>query len=110
MSRPAAMPDNKPTQGLPAAYVMAAAVNAPASMIPSSAILMTPARSENRPPRAASTNGVASRNVDMMREAVSSSLMVGVDSHFRAVQPSISREWATEHRLGGHEQDDDALQ
>ena len=67
---------------------MAAAANAPASMMPSSAMLMTPARSENRPPSAANTNGVASRNVDMTRETVSSSLMVGVDSHFRALQPS----------------------
>jgi hypothetical protein len=57
---PAAIAARRPTQGLPAYHVTAAAVNAPASIKPSSAMLMTPDRSENIPPSAASSRGVAS--------------------------------------------------
>src|SRR4026209_2654657 len=84
MNNPASIPANKPTHGLAlpmpnltsAAYVTAAAVNAPANILPSSAMLMTPDRSENSPPIAASTNGAASLIVDAIMDHVKTSLMV----------------------------------
>ncbi len=51
-------------QGLPVKWFTAAAANAPASISPSSAMLITPERSENIPPSAASRSGVASRIVE----------------------------------------------
>src|SRR3954451_5322181 len=60
MAAPATIADASPTQGLRAYHVIDAAVNAPASIKPSSAMLMTPERSENIPPSAASSSGVAS--------------------------------------------------
>src|SRR5829696_10168299 len=83
MNKPASIPASKPIHGLAfpiprrvsAAWVTAAAVNAPASILPSSAILITPERSENRPPSAASTSGVASRIVEAMSEKVKRSRM-----------------------------------
>src|ERR1051326_1985711 len=77
------MPPSKPIHGLAApmpsrvstACVSAAAVKAPASIFPSSAILMTPERSEKSPPSAASTSGVERRIVEAMSEKVKMSLM-----------------------------------
>src|SRR5688572_14373867 len=64
---PAAIPETKPRYGLLDSYVTTAAVNAPASNKPSRAILITPARSENKPPSAANKSGVASRIVEKSR-------------------------------------------
>ena len=75
MAAPAAMAASRPTHGLPAYQVTAAAVNAPASIRPSSAMLMTPARSEKSPPSAASKSGVAVRIVEKMSAMVKISLM-----------------------------------
>ena len=71
-SRPATAAHIKPTHGLPILTVTAEAVNAPASMIPSSAMLMTPPRSENIPPSEASVSGVAYLTI----EASSDRLMI----------------------------------
>ena len=70
ISIPAPIPANRPTNGLPTACVTAAAVNAPANIIPSKAILMTPDRSENIPPKAARIKGVVSRIVDQINDMV----------------------------------------
>src|SRR5215204_4647439 len=64
------MAATRPTHGLPLAYVVAAAVNAPASIIPSSAMLMTPDRSENKPPSAARMSGVERRIVEKINAIV----------------------------------------
>src|SRR5215813_2907707 len=85
MASPAAIPATRPKNGLLDAYVTAAAVNAPASIIPSSAILITPERSENIPPNAASTRGVANLTVDQMSDTVNISLIA---SYFRALKQS----------------------
>src|SRR4249919_2033294 len=61
---PARMAASKPIHGFRVKTVTAAAVKAPASMIPSSAMLMIPPRSEYRPPSAARIIGVASLMVD----------------------------------------------
>src|SRR5215203_5259822 len=67
MAAPASTAETSPTHGLPAYHVTAAAVNAPASISPSSAMLMTPARSEKSPPSAASRSGVAKRRAERSR-------------------------------------------
>ncbi len=64
------MAPSNPSHGLPVAYVTAAAVNAPASIIPSSAMLITPERSENSPPSAARISGVDSLIVDQISARV----------------------------------------
>src|SRR5215510_1907725 len=109
---PAIMPPNKPIHGLAApipsrvstACVSAAAVNAPASIFPSSAILITPERSEKRPPSAASTSGVASRIVEAMSERVKMSLMC-----LNAPRQSSS-ESPLEETFSSYKQDDHTLQ
>ena len=58
-----------------------AAVNAPASINPSSAILITPARSENMPPSAANISGVAERIVEKSRMKVKMSVSL-LFAHF----------------------------
>src|SRR4029453_79313 len=63
-SPPAPTAAARPAHGLPVAWVIAAAVNAPASIMPSSAMLMTPDRSENSPPNAARMRGVDRRIVE----------------------------------------------
>src|SRR3981189_1972916 len=76
MNKPAALAASNPIHGLAfpspsfvsAAYVTAAAVKAPASIFPSSAILITPDRSENIPPSAASTSGVATLSGDKQND------------------------------------------
>src|SRR5689334_1387984 len=70
ISNPAATAAMRPTHGLPLAYVAAAAVNAPASIMPSSAMLMTPDRSENSPPSAARMSGVERRIVEKIKAIV----------------------------------------
>src|SRR5215470_15127122 len=57
-SNPATIAAQSPTRGLWVKIVTTDAVNAPASIIPSSAILITPPRSEYMPPSAASVRGV----------------------------------------------------
>src|SRR5690242_2617656 len=86
------------------ACVSAAAVNAPASIFPSSAILITPERSEKRPPSAASTSGVARRIVEAMSESVKMSFMC-----LNAPRESSS-DCPLEESFSRDEQDDDALQ
>src|ERR1043165_5719122 len=76
MAAPAIIADASPTQGLPAYQVTDAAVNAPASIKPSSAMLMTPERSENIPPSAASISGVASLMAEKSSPALKMSLML----------------------------------
>jgi len=71
----AAIAASIPTHGFCVKTVTAAAVNAPASINPSSAMLMTPARSEYNPPSAARTSGVAVRIVEKRSAMVNSSLM-----------------------------------
>src|SRR6266496_4317421 len=98
ISVPATIPASNPMYGLPTAYVTAAAVKAPASIIPSSAILITPERSENKPPRAARINGVESRIVDQIKAIVKISainLHLG-DLHLRAFQQTKPRKRTTE--------------
>src|SRR4029079_2829223 len=112
MNSPAIIPPNKPNHGLAApmprlvsaACVSAAAVKAPASIFPSSAILITPERSEKRPPSAASTSGVASRIVEAINENVKMSLMC------LNVPRQSSSESPFEETFSSNEQDDHALQ
>src|ERR1043166_2139779 len=111
MKSPATIPPNKPNHGLAApiprlvsaACVSAAAVKAPASIFPSSAILITPERSEKRPPSAASTSGVESRIVEAMSESVKMSL----------IELNVPRQSASEgpskKTFRSDEQDDHAL-
>src|SRR5262245_53909392 len=114
MKSPARSPASKPTHGLAfpipifvsAACVTAAAVKAPASILPSSAMLITPDRSENSPPSAASTSGVASLIVDAINENVKMSL---IDSSPQTYHRSSAHEPLKE-RLRGDEKDDDPLQ
>src|SRR6185503_15052229 len=115
MKSPASMPPSNPIHGLAppmwrlvsAAYVTAAAVKAPASIFPSSAMLITPDRSEKSPPSAASTSGVASRIVEAMSENVKISFIV-LRSH--TLHGSFSSQDPFEDSFGSDEQDDDALQ
>src|ERR1044071_8704737 len=115
MKSPATMPPSKPNHGLAApiprlvsaACVSAAAVKAPASIFPSSAILITPERSENRPPSAASTRGVASRIVEAMSERVKMSRM-GLRSQTFHRRSSLQEPF--EESFSSNEQNDDALQ
>src|ERR1700752_1253624 len=115
MKRPGIMPPSKPIQGLAvpipnrlsAAYVRAAAVKAPASIFPSSAMLMTLDRSENSPPSAASTSGVASRIVEAMSESVKMSLM-GLRS--QTFHGCLSSQEPPEETFSSDEKNDDALQ
>src|SRR5829696_5120802 len=114
MNKPASIPASKPIHGLAfpiprrvsAAWVTAAAVKAPASIFPSRAILITPDRSENRPPSAASTSGVASRIVEARSEIVKISLI--------NLGSNCSRESSAykplKESLSSYEEDDDALQ
>src|SRR6185369_15977811 len=106
------MPPSKPIHGLAVPIpsrvstqcVNAAAVKAPASILPSSAILITPERSEKRPPSAASTSGVASRIVEAMSESVKMSLIC-----LNAPRQSSS-ESPSEETFSRDEQDNHALQ
>src|ERR1043166_6526258 len=106
------MPPNKPIHGLAAPAprrvstqcVSAAAVKAPASILPSSAILITPERSEKRPPSAASTSGVASRIVEAMSEKVKMSRMCLNASRQSSSQSPL------EEKFSSDKQDDHALQ
>src|SRR6185369_11883305 len=112
MNSPAIIPPNKPNHGLAApmprlvsaACVSAAAVKAPASIFPSSAILITPERSEKRPPSAASTSGVARRIVEAMSESVKMSLMC------LNLPRQSSSESPFEETFSSNEQNDHALQ
>src|SRR4030095_1383143 len=112
---PAATPASKPTHGLAlpspnftsAAYVTAAAAKAPANIFPSSAILITPERSENMPPSAASTNGVANLIVDHTSAMVKMSL---IDLNFRSLQQTESANRTTEERFCCDKQNDYSLQ
>src|SRR6185503_10688071 len=65
---PATAAAASPNQGLAVNTVTAAAENAPASIIPSSAILITPPRSEYMPPRAARISGVDSRIIEASKD------------------------------------------
>src|SRR6185369_4915586 len=106
------MPPSKPIHGLAVPIpsrvstqcVNAAAVKAPASILPSSAILITPERSEKRPPSAASTSGVASRIVEAMSENVKMSLMC------LNVPRQSSSESPFEETFSSNKQNDHALQ
>src|SRR5205085_7709415 len=69
--------------------VPAAAVNAPDSMMPSSAMLMTPPRSEYIPPSAARINGVDSRIIDASNERLMMFLIGSMES----------RVWSLESRV-----------
>jgi hypothetical protein len=66
---------------------MEAAANAPANIFPSRAILITPERSENIPPSAARTSGVANLIVDQSNAIVKMSLIV-LDRVFSTVRGS----------------------
>src|SRR5262245_60855076 len=70
-------------------------------------MLMTPERSENIPPRAARTNGVANRIVDQRRAMVKMSLII---LDFGALQQTKSSDRATEECFSRHKKNDDALQ
>src|SRR4029079_9943408 len=115
MNSPAIIPPNKPNHGLAApmprlvsaACVSAAAVKAPPSIFPSSAILITPERSEKRPPSAASTSGVASRIVEATSEIVKISL-IGLNS--QTLHRKSSTQKPLEKRLSSDEENDDSLQ
>src|SRR4029078_11995876 len=69
-NKPASAAHISPIQGLPTFTVTAAAVNAPASIMPSRAMLMTPPRSHNIPPNEASVSGVAYLIIDARSERV----------------------------------------
>src|SRR4051812_22508867 len=115
MNRPAVIPASSPTQGLKlpmpifvsAAYVTAAAVKAPASILPSRAMLMTPDRSEKSPPSAASTSGVARRIVDQTSANVKTSL---IRLDLRLLKQTELIKWTTEQTLRSYKQDDRSLQ
>src|SRR3954464_12554408 len=100
MNIPAAMAAASPIHGLPETRVTEAAAKAPASIIPSRPMLITPDRSENSPPIAARMSGVGSRTVDASSCSVKMSLTVLCSLH----EPD-SLEGVAEHRLGGDEQD-----
>src|SRR6187455_1543069 len=74
--------------------------------MPSSAMLMTPERSENIPPSAASTSGVDNRIVENTSETVKRSAMA------RPLLQSVPQagQRPAEHRFRGDEQDDRRLQ
>src|SRR5574339_324533 len=95
INMPAPIAATRPIHGFPVVHVTDAAVNAPASIIASSAMLMTPARSEKRPPIAARMSGVASRIDEPSRTSV---------------KTSATPESTSERRLGRHEQNDQRLQ
>src|SRR5262245_30132329 len=61
---PAPIAPSEPSHGECVPHVTAAAANAPTIMIPSSAMLITPARSLSAPPSAANTSGVDTRSVE----------------------------------------------
>src|SRR5919198_6689774 len=63
-NKPAVAAAVSPIHGLPILTVTADAVNAPASIMPSSAMLMTPPRSEYIPPSEARVRGVAYLTID----------------------------------------------
>src|SRR5438093_461681 len=63
-NNPAVAAAVSPIHGLPIFTVTADAVNAPANIMPSSAMLMTPPRSEYIPPSEASVRGVAYLTID----------------------------------------------
>src|SRR4051794_10034086 len=107
MTSPAAIAAANPTNGLLVAYVTAAAVNAPASIIPSRAILITPDRSENIPPSAARISGVARRPVDQINEIVNRSLM---SSFLKVLQQSQFLKGLAEESLGRNKQNNGRLQ
>src|SRR6201995_3611833 len=113
---------------------MEAALNAPASITPSSAMLMTPERSENIPPSAARMSGVASLMDEKRRLTLNMSFIscyfvdgsllflpqpgTGLKKlyayrlmllNLRPLQKSEPAERAPEERLRGDEEDDDAL-
>ena len=61
--RPPRIPMTSPSVQVPVTSEPQTAKNAPVSIMPSSPMLTTPERSENRPPREAKTSGVAYRSV-----------------------------------------------
>ena len=67
---PVIMATSSPMNGLPENQVPATAAKAPMSMRPSRAMLVTPERSESRPPMAANTSGAAERSVAVSRATV----------------------------------------
>src|SRR6188768_2198309 len=77
---PTPSPHRNPRYGLLSSYVATAAVKAPASIRPSRAILITPERSENIPPKAAKISGVAPRIAEKSKmsknEGVNNSLIL----------------------------------
>src|SRR4030095_14739097 len=109
----AATAANRPIHGLafpnfsPAAYVTAAAVNPPASIFPSSAMLMTPERSEKSPPSAASNNGVAVLIVEANNAQVKISLIF---LNSRTCDSPASPERQSEERFSRNKENDDTLQ
>ena len=58
-SPPATIPTSRPMTHEPVTSAPHRPQNAPISIMPSSPMLMTPLRSENRPPSAANSSGVA---------------------------------------------------
>src|SRR5687767_5034678 len=116
MNKPASSPANNPTHGLAlpipnltsAAYVTAAAVKAPANILPSSAMLITPDRSENSPPNAARTRGVASLIVD------STTVSNDVKKSLIGLRPQTSESKPVqrpfEKSFSSDEENDDSLQ
>ena len=76
-----------PIQGFCVKTVTAAAVKAPASIIPSSAILITPPRSEYIPPSAASISGVESLIIEASNDRLMTVLILFTVLHSSPDQP-----------------------
>src|SRR5689334_19097030 len=98
---PAAIAAAIPSHGLWTKWVTVAAVKAPASMSPSSAMLITPARSEKSPPRAAKRSGVARRMAELTRPRFQRSCTSA---------PAPRRGAPAVEGAGGDEEDDDPLE
>ena len=87
-SPPKSMAMNSPTTQEPLQTAPQMPKNAPASIIPSSPMFTTPARSESTPPMAANASGVAKRSIDANRPAVK--MLSTVSASFVCTQTAAS--------------------
>ena len=87
-SPPKSMAMNSPTTQEPLQTAPQMPKNAPASIIPSSPMFTTPARSESTPPMAANASGVAKRSIDANRPAVK--MLSTVSASFDCTQIAAS--------------------
>src|SRR5450759_130773 len=92
-----------PSHVLPVASATAVPANAPVSIMPSSAMLTMPLRSQIVPPMAASASGVAMRIADAKRSGLRTSLSTGRHRLLPGADEPVH------DRLGRHEEDHEPL-